>query len=63
MGCNVKRSADPRLEKKVEYSTKQASVQDIVQSLAEQVGLRYDCKSPLTKPTRSGLQWVWKCNH
>jgi beta-lactamase regulating signal transducer with metallopeptidase domain/TolA-binding protein len=59
MGCNVKRSADPRLEKKVEYSTKQASVQDIVQSLAEQVGLRYDWQKSFDQTHPLCLQWVW----
>ena len=38
----AKGPADPRLERKIKYTSEQASVQDIVQSLAEQVGLKYD---------------------
>ncbi len=35
-------TADPRLETKVTYATKQASVQDVVRQLAAQVGLDYN---------------------
>ena len=60
-GCNVKQtavgSADP-LEKKVEYSTKQASVQDIVRSLAEQVGLKYNWQKSFDQTDPLCRQWV-----
>jgi serine/threonine protein kinase/C-terminal processing protease CtpA/Prc len=50
--------ADPRLGKKVKYASEQASVQDIVQSLAEQVGLRYDWQKSFTQTDPLCRNWV-----
>ena len=50
--------SDPRLERKVEYSTKQASVQDIVRSLAEQVGLKYNWQKSFDQTDPLCRQWV-----
>ncbi|HXR04228.1 MAG TPA: STN domain-containing protein [Verrucomicrobiae bacterium] len=52
-------SADPRLEKKVVYSTKQASVQDIVRSLAELVGLKYNWQKSFDQTDPLCRKWVW----
>ncbi|HUA65908.1 MAG TPA: protein kinase [Alphaproteobacteria bacterium] len=52
-------SADPRLERKVEYSTRKASVQDIVQSLAEQAGLKYNWQKSFDQTDPLCRQWVW----
>ena len=63
VGCNVKQtavgSADPRLEKRVDYSTKKASVQDIVQSLAEQAGLKYNRQKSFDQTDPFCRQYVW----
>ena len=50
--------ADPRLGSKVKYTSEQASVQDIVQSLAEQAGLKYDWKKSFTQTDQVCTQWV-----
>jgi beta-lactamase regulating signal transducer with metallopeptidase domain len=61
-GCNVKKaaagSADPRLEKKVQYSSQQASVQDIVENLAEQVGLKYNWQKSHDQTDPLCRNWV-----
>jgi beta-lactamase regulating signal transducer with metallopeptidase domain len=51
--------SDPRLEKKVEYSSQQASVQDIVRNLAEQVGLKYDWQKSFNQTDPLCRRWVW----
>ena len=51
-------SANHRLERKVKYTSEQASVQDIVQSLAEQVGLRYDWQKSFNQTDPLCRQWV-----
>jgi C-terminal processing protease CtpA/Prc len=51
-------TADTRLGSKVKYTSEQASVQDIVQSLAEQVGLRYDRQKSFTQTDPLCRQWV-----
>ena len=50
--------ADTRLESKVKYASEQASVQDIVQSLAEQAGLRYDWQKSHDQTDPLCRQWV-----
>ena len=50
--------ADPRLGSKVKYTSEQASVQDIVQSLAEQVGLRYDWQKSFAQTDQLCRNWV-----
>jgi len=50
--------ADPRQEKKVRYSTEQASVQDIVQNLAQQAGLKYDWQKSFAQTDPLCRQWV-----
>lgn len=50
--------ADPRLEIKVKYATEPASVQDVVQSLAGQVGLKYDWQKSFTQTDPLCRQWV-----
>ena len=50
--------ADTRLGSKVKYTSEQASVQDIVQSLAEQVGLRYDRQKSFTQTDPLCRNWV-----
>jgi tRNA A-37 threonylcarbamoyl transferase component Bud32 len=50
--------ADTRLGSKVKYASEQASVQDIVQSLAEQVGLRYDWQKSHDQTDPLCRQWV-----
>ncbi|MGP8199131.1 MAG: protein kinase domain-containing protein [Limisphaerales bacterium] len=50
--------ADTRLEGKVKYTSDQASVQDIVRSLAEQVGLRYDWQKSFAQTDPLCRQWV-----
>ena len=50
--------ADTRLGSKVKYTSEQASMQDIVQSLAEQVGLRYDWQKSSTQTDLLCRQWV-----
>ena len=49
---------DTRLGSKVKYTSEQASVQDIVQNLAEQVGLRYDWQKSFTQTDPLCRQWV-----
>ncbi len=49
---------EPRLEKKVKYATAQASVQDIVQQLAQQVGLKYDWQKSFDQTDPLCRQWV-----
>jgi TolA-binding protein len=51
-------SADPRLETKVNYSTKQASVQDIVENLAQQADLRYNWQKSHDQTDPLCRQWV-----
>jgi carboxyl-terminal processing protease len=50
--------AASRLGSKVKYTSEQASVQDIVQSLAEQVGLRYDWQKSLAQTDPLCRNWV-----
>ena len=50
--------ADPRLGSKVKFTSEQASVQDIVQSLAEQVGLRYDRQKSFAQTDPLCRNWV-----
>ena len=50
--------ADPRLGSKVKFTSEQASVQDIVQSLAEQVGLGYDWQKSFTQTDGLCRNWV-----
>ncbi len=50
--------ADTRLGSKVKYTSEQASVQDIVQSLAEQVGLRYDRQKSFAQTDQLCRNWV-----
>jgi len=49
---------DARLGINVKYTSEQASVQDIVQSLAEQVGLRYDWQKSFAQTDPLCRQWV-----
>src|SRR5271157_4951401 len=49
---------DTRLGSKVKYTSEQASVQDIVQSLADQVGLRYDWQKSFAQTDPLCRQWV-----
>ncbi|MDR3458165.1 MAG: protein kinase [Verrucomicrobiae bacterium] len=49
---------DARLGSKVKYTSEQASVQDIVQSLAAQVGLRYDWQKSHDQTDPLCRQWV-----
>jgi hypothetical protein len=51
-------AANPPLERKVKYTSEQASVQDIVQSLAEQAGLRYDWQKSFNQTDPLCRQWV-----
>jgi len=53
-----KKAADTRLGSKVNYTSEQASVQDIVQNLAEQVGLRYDWQKSHDQTDPLCRQWV-----
>ncbi|MFZ0826585.1 MAG: DUF6263 family protein [Verrucomicrobiia bacterium] len=53
-----KAAADTRLGSKVNYASEQASVQDIVQSLAEQVGLSYDWQKSHDQTDPLCRQWV-----
>jgi len=55
---NAAGPADPRLGKQVKYTTKQASVQDIVQNLAEQVGLKYDWQKSFNQTDPLCRRWV-----
>jgi predicted Ser/Thr protein kinase/tetratricopeptide (TPR) repeat protein len=50
--------ADTRLESKVKYASEQASVQDIVRSLAEQVSLKYDWQKSFDQTNPICSQWV-----
>ena len=50
--------ADTHLGSKVKYTSDQASVQDIVQSLAEQVGLKYDWQKSFAQTNPLCRQWV-----
>ncbi len=50
--------ADPRLGRKVKYASEQASVQDIVQDLAKQVGLGYDWQKSFAQTDPLCRQWV-----
>ena len=50
--------ADTRLGSKVKYASERASVQDIVQSLAEQAGLRYDWQKSFDQTDPLCRQWV-----
>ncbi|HTY88197.1 MAG TPA: protein kinase [Candidatus Acidoferrum sp.] len=50
--------ADVRLESEVKYAAQQASVQDIVQNLAEQVGLEYDWQKSFAQTDPLCRQWV-----
>jgi hypothetical protein len=49
---------EPRLEKKVKYATAQASVQDIVQELARQVGLGYEWQKSFAQTDPLCRKWV-----
>src|SRR5215471_18176472 len=49
---------DKRLETKVSYSIQQASVQDIVQQLAQQAGLDYDRQKSFAQTDPICRQWV-----
>jgi hypothetical protein len=49
---------DDRLGKKVKYTTRQASVQDIVQNLTEQVGLKYDWAKSHAQTDPLCRRWV-----
>jgi len=51
-------SADPRLAKKVTFATQQASVQDIVQKLTQQVGLKYDWDKSRAQTDSLCRRWV-----
>ncbi len=51
-------SADPRLAKTVTLATQQASVQDIVQKLTEQVGLKYDWNKSHAQTDPLCRNWV-----
>ncbi|MGB7768833.1 MAG: protein kinase [Verrucomicrobiia bacterium] len=46
------------LQSKVKYAAKQASVQDIVQNLAEQAGLKYDWQKSFAQTDPLCRQWV-----
>jgi tRNA A-37 threonylcarbamoyl transferase component Bud32 len=50
--------ADARLQGKVNYTSDQASVQDIVQNLAEQAGLRYDWQKSFAQTDPFCRRWV-----
>ncbi len=50
--------ADTRLGSKVKYMSEEASVQDIVQNLAEQVGLKYDRQKSFAQTDPLCRQWV-----
>jgi len=50
--------ADVRLQSKVKYAAEQASVQDIVQNLAEQAGLKYDWQKSFAQTDPLCRQWV-----
>ncbi len=50
--------ADRRLDRKVNYIANQASVQDIVQTLAQQVGLKYDWKTSFDQTQPLCRRWV-----
>ncbi len=50
--------SDPRLQKKVKYSSRQASVQEIVQNLVEQAGLKYDWEKSYKQTDPLCRQWV-----
>jgi serine/threonine protein kinase len=57
-GSQEKAAADTRFGRQVKYTSEQASVQDIVQSLAEQVGLRYDWQKSFAQTDPLCRQWV-----
>ena len=59
LGLAMFHRTDARLRSKVKYTSKQASVQDIVQSLAEQVGLRYDWQKSFDQTDPLCRQWVF----
>jgi len=50
--------ANPPLERKVKYTSEQASVQEIVQNLAQQAGLKYDWKKSFAQTDPVCRQWV-----
>ncbi|HXP61499.1 MAG TPA: STN domain-containing protein, partial [Dongiaceae bacterium] len=50
--------ADERLKTTVKYASAQASVQDIVQTLAQQVGLQYDWKTSFAQTDPLCRRWV-----
>jgi hypothetical protein len=51
-------SADRRLDTKVKFAARQASVQDIVQALAQQAGLGYDRKKSFAQTDPLCRRWV-----
>jgi len=51
-------SADRRLDTKVKFAAKQASVQDIVQALAQQASLGYDRKKSFAQTDPLCRRWV-----
>jgi hypothetical protein len=57
-GLTIVQGADVRLNNPVEYSTAEASVQDIVQNLAEQAGLKYDRQKSLAQTDPICRRWV-----
>ena len=50
---------DTRLQRKVKFTSEQASVQDIVQSLAGQVGLKYDWQKSFDQTDPLCRRWVF----
>ncbi|SPE62815.1 putative Mitogen-activated protein kinase kinase [Verrucomicrobia bacterium] len=50
--------AERRLERKVSYRANQASVQDVVQTLAQQVGLQYDWQTSFDQTDPLCRRWV-----
>jgi tetratricopeptide (TPR) repeat protein len=59
LGLALFHKTDTRLRSKVKYTSKQASVQDIVQSLAEQVGLKYDWQKSFDQTEPLCQRWVF----
>src|SRR5208283_444152 len=59
LGLAMFHKTDTRLRSKVKYTSKQASVQDIVQSLAGQVGLRYDWQKSFDQTDPLCRRWVF----
>ncbi len=51
-------ASDPRLESKVKFTATQASVQDIAQALAQQVGLGYERKKSFSQTDPLCRRWV-----